>query len=357
MLMSASKASSTATRICRGTEIMPENARCSHGGNGTISETDTSRTSTTSTTRSTIRRRKTSIIMSIARLVCGVTESHGKTRRQRLHLQLRSGKTHTGKQVGAHGSPHHLINGGDFGVPEGIPQNRREMWTGHPLTVHICAVQFVHKRGAHTTRLAQVTRIAVSFFFCATLGCSLTCHLAKQSLVIWCVHVLSMVVLSRAFLHEHFLLFTCPTYHTHSENTPYIPHISKMLQLTSCAIKNHSGVKTCRVAETRAPQLPHAAPRIPNWLAAPKRWWRGCRNQKERKELWQNQNRRWWTCLQLFRRVSSSSAKDSIASKSLGILRVSGKPVARKRSNSKPDAASSSQGRLKDAYLAGWWTE
>ena len=51
--------------------------------------------------------------------------------------------------------------------------------------------------------------------------------------------------------------------------------------------------------------------------------------------------------------ASSSSAKDPIASKSPGILRVSGKPDARERRNAKPDAASSSQGSLKDAYLGG----
>ena len=42
----------------------------------------------------------------------------------------------------------------------------------------------------------------------------------------------------------------------HTKNTQYIQHISKFPQSTSCAIKNHSGVKICRVAETRAPQLP-----------------------------------------------------------------------------------------------------
>ena len=41
-----------------------------------------------------------------------------------------------------------------------------------------------------------------------------------------------------------------------SENTRYITQISKLHQSTSCAIKNHSSVKNCRVAETRAPQLP-----------------------------------------------------------------------------------------------------
>ena len=53
----APKASSTATRICRCIKTMPWNARRSLGGNATIYETDTSRTSTTSTTKSAIRRR------------------------------------------------------------------------------------------------------------------------------------------------------------------------------------------------------------------------------------------------------------------------------------------------------------
>ena len=39
--------------------VMPENARCSPGGSATISETDTSRTSTASATRSAIQRRRT----------------------------------------------------------------------------------------------------------------------------------------------------------------------------------------------------------------------------------------------------------------------------------------------------------
>ena len=76
-------------------------------------------------------------------------------------------------------------------------------------------------------------------------------------------HVSSMVVLSRAFLHEYFLFFTYPA---HNENTQNIPHISKLLRLTRCAIKNHSGVKTCRVADTRAQQLPHTQ------LRKQKRW-------------------------------------------------------------------------------------
>ena len=52
--------------------------------------------------------------------------------------------------------------------------------------------------------------------------------------------------------------------------------------------------------------------------------------------------------------TSSSSVNHPIASKSTRILKAStGKPDPRARRNSKPDAASSSQGRLKDAYLGG----
>ena len=54
----------------------------------------------------------------------------------------------------------------------------------------------------------------------------------------------------------------------------------------------------------------------------------------------------------------SSSVNHPIASNSPGILKAStGKPDARARRNSKPDAASSSQGRLKDAYLGGLMVE
>ena len=55
---------------------------------------------------------------------------------------------------------------------------------------------------------------------------------------------------------------------------------------------------------------------------------------------------------------SSSSLNHPIASKSPEILQsIYRKPHARARINSKPDAASSSQGRLRDAYLGGWMVE
>ena len=56
--------------------------------------------------------------------------------------------------------------------------------------------------------------------------------------------------------------------------------------------------------------------------------------------------------------TSSSSVNHPIASKSPGILKAStGIPDARARRNSKPDAASSSRGKLKDAYLGGLMAE
>ena len=50
--------------------------------------------------------------------------------------------------------------------------------------------------------------------------------------------------------NEHFLFSTYLSYHT-TENTQYIPRISKLTQSTSCAIKNHSGVE--KPAEWRKP--------------------------------------------------------------------------------------------------------
>ena len=108
---------------------------------------------------------------------------------------------------------------------------------------HLCITGCSQARTAQLMRLAQ----------------ELHCHLCapEQVLSSGVTHVSSMVVLSRAFLHEHFFFFfTYLSYLPHNENTQYIPHISKLPQSTSCAIKNHSGVKICTVAETRAQQLP-----------------------------------------------------------------------------------------------------
>ena len=190
--------------------------------------------------------------MSIAKLDGGITESHGEPRQQHLHphLQFHSGQLHNGKRVGARGNLHHLRNGGDFGFLERIPENRREVLTGHTRTRHICAVQSFHKRGTNTTRLAQVITGCTSFlsawkesitwcctclFFC----CSVTCRLPR----------------AHHFPHSLFLL-PLHVNTVYSKNTQYFMNLSRLSQSTSNVIKNHSGVRTCRVAETRAQPLP-----------------------------------------------------------------------------------------------------
>ena len=111
------------------------------------------------------------------------------------------------------------------------------------------------------------------------------------------------------------------------------------------------------ICSTSAISALSAVPRISAWSAAPKRWRRGCKNTKKITGLWQNQGQRRWTWPSLSRQVPHP-----IASNRPGILKAStGKPDARARRNSKPDAASSSQARLKDAYLGGlmikWFSE
>ena len=70
-------------------------------------------------------------------------------------------------------------------------------------TRHICAVHFF-KRGTHTQR-TWLKNCIVTF--------------VRQS-VIWSDHVSSMIVLSRAFLHEHLLFFTY-VYTTHREHSAH----------------------------------------------------------------------------------------------------------------------------------------
>ena len=91
-------------------------------------------------TTSNPKEQNTSITESIGKLDGGITESHGETRRQRLHLQHRSGQLHNGKRVGTHGNLDHLRNGGDFCFLEGIPENRREGVDRTPThETHLCS--------------------------------------------------------------------------------------------------------------------------------------------------------------------------------------------------------------------------
>ena len=57
-----------------------------------------------------------------------------------------------------------------------------------------------------------------------------------MSLVIWCDTSPSSMSTSSS----------SPPILSHNENTQYIPHGSKLPRSRSCAIKNHSGVKTCQ---------------------------------------------------------------------------------------------------------------
>ena len=103
----------------------------------------------------------------------------------------------------------------------------------------------------------------------------LQCHLCtpENSSVIWCRTCLTFCCsltcrLPRANHLPH-ALFLPPrhknTQHNRddtiiSKNTQYVMNSSRLSQSTSSAMKkNHSGVKTCRVAETRATLLPHLA--------------------------------------------------------------------------------------------------
>ena len=119
-----------------------------------------------------------------------------------LHLQLRSRKLHYGKRVRAW-------------KPTSSEKWYECVWTGHPLTRHSCAVQFVYSAnrtiGAHGSRIAGI-------FVLQTKCCHLLCHVSHF-----------MVVLSRAFFHEHFFFFfTYLSYHT-ARATQYNMHISKPL--------------------------------------------------------------------------------------------------------------------------------
>ena len=108
---------------------------------------------------------KTSITTSIAKVDGGGTESHRETRRQHLHLhlhlQVRSGRLRNGKQVGAHGSLHHLRNGGDFGFLEGIAEHRRvcrqDTYSQHTSVQY----SLITARTAHLRSMGYLTTVCV----------------------------------------------------------------------------------------------------------------------------------------------------------------------------------------------------
>ena len=153
--------SSTATRICRCNKIMPENARRSLGGNAAIFS-DTSTTSTASTTKSAIRRKRK------LRLLVDRKTGWRYYREPRGNPPAASSSstsqwpTSQWQTSWSSWQPTSSEKCWWLRFPGKNSRSDGAWWTGHPLTKHICGAQSVHKRGTHTTRLAQVTRIAVS---------------------------------------------------------------------------------------------------------------------------------------------------------------------------------------------------
>ena len=114
----------------------------------------------------------------------------GEARRQRLHLQHRSGKTHNGRRVGAHGIS---VSWKEFQKIDGE--------CGQCTHSQDTSVQ----HSLITAFTAQLMRLAQE----------LHCHLCVwQEFSHQVSYVSSMVVLSRGFLHELFLFFTYLFYHT-----------------------------------------------------------------------------------------------------------------------------------------------
>ena len=116
------------------------------------------------------------------------------------------------------------------------------------------AAQSLHKRGMHRTRLAQelhdifvrLKRFCHLVRTCLTLCCSLSCRSPRAH------HLPHSIFLLPRHQSTHYNRDNT----IYSKNTQYIINLSKTSQSTSGAIKNHSCVKTCRVAETRAKHSP-----------------------------------------------------------------------------------------------------
>ena len=91
-----------------------------------ISDTDTSRASATSATRSAVRRRrKLRLLCRSENSMAVLQRATGKPLGSVFMFNIAAAKTFNGKRVGTHGFPHHLRNGGDFDFLDGIPENRR----------------------------------------------------------------------------------------------------------------------------------------------------------------------------------------------------------------------------------------
>ena len=178
-------------------------------------------------------KEKTSITVSIAKLDGGTTESHGETRRQPTSSEKwwwsRFPGQNSRKSTGCRQDTHSQHTSVQYSLFTSAERIARAWLKTHGLQCHLCAPE---------------KSLVIWCCTCLTLCCFLTCRVPRTP------HL----------PHSLFLLLQQNTQHNwdntiYSKNTQYVMHISKLSQSTSNAIKNHSGVKTCRVAETRARQL------------------------------------------------------------------------------------------------------
>ena len=120
------------------------------------------------------------------------------------------------------------------------------------------AEQLVHKRGTHITRLARGR--PGPELHCIFVRLKRVCHLVRTCLTL-CCSITCLAPRARLLPHSLFLLPRHQNTHynrdntIYTKNTQYIINLSKHAWSKSIAIKNHSGGKTCRVAETCATPL------------------------------------------------------------------------------------------------------
>ena len=158
-----------------------------------------------------------------------------------------------GKRVGVHDNLHHLRNGGDF-----VPGENSSKIDGvcRQYTHKHCtysAVQSLHKRGTHR---ALGSRIALHL--CApeknlSSGPHMSHPLLLSHLPFTTSTSSSSLTLPSTTTQEHARQSDNTIY---SKNTQYIINLSKTSQSTSGAINNHSGVKTAEWRKTRAKHSP-----------------------------------------------------------------------------------------------------
>ena len=120
---------------------------------------------------------------------------------------------------------------------------------------HLCTVCSQARNASHalgsshtdcSVIFVRLQRICHLIRTCLTLCCSLTCRVPRTHDL---PHSLFLLPRHKNTQHNRDNMII-------SKKTQYIMNFTRLSQSTSSAIKDHSGVKTCRVAETRARLLP-----------------------------------------------------------------------------------------------------